>query len=48
MYAGDFSIEEVKTPGGKSCFLMNLPYFLASYLPKYISHFLKEKYTDMS
>ncbi|RPH30540.1 MAG: DUF4143 domain-containing protein [Bacteroidales bacterium] len=40
MHAGGFSIEKVKTPSGKSYFLMNLPYFLATKLPKYLEYFV--------
>ena len=43
LYAGDFSIEEAKTPAGKSYYLMNLPYYLAAKLPDYLSYFMKEK-----
>jgi predicted AAA+ superfamily ATPase len=31
MYAGEFSIEKHKTPGGQDFLLMNLPYYLTTY-----------------
>jgi predicted AAA+ superfamily ATPase len=43
LYAGDFSIEEAETPGGKPYYLMNLPYYLASQLEEYIDYFLGQK-----
>ena len=43
LFAGEFSIEEAKTPGGKPYYLMNLPYYLASKLPEYLAYFLNEK-----
>lgn len=46
LYAGNFSIEETKTPGGKHYFLMNLPYYLATRLPEYIRYFITEKKGD--
>ncbi|MCF6224242.1 MAG: AAA family ATPase [Flavobacteriaceae bacterium] len=39
MYAGEFSIEETKTPGGTPYFLMNLPYYLGTKIPEYIDFF---------
>jgi len=41
LYADNFSVEKVRTPNGKSFYLMNLPYFLASKIPDYINYFLK-------
>ena len=41
LFAGEFSIEEAKTPGGKPYYLMNLPYYLASKLPEYLAYFLE-------
>lgn len=35
LLANHFSVEEAKTPGGTPYQLMNLPYYLASKLPKY-------------
>ncbi len=35
LLANRFSVEEAKTPGGTPYHLMNLPYYLASKLPKY-------------
>lgn len=43
MYAGKFSIESHKTPSGKPFFLMNLPYYLTTYLEQYLSFFMEEK-----
>jgi predicted AAA+ superfamily ATPase len=40
LYAGNFSVEKVRTPNGNSFFLMNLPYFLASKIPDYINYFV--------
>lgn len=41
MYAGAFSIEEHSTPNqGKKYKLMNLPYYLGTKLPDYISYFV--------
>lgn len=37
MYGGAFSVEASKTPKGKSYKLMNLPYYLTTMLPEYIS-----------
>jgi len=42
MYAGKFSIERHKTPKGTSFFLMNLPYYLTTYLEKYIPYFISQ------
>lgn len=39
-YAGKFSIEQHKTPSGKSFYLMNVPYFLGTYIKEYIEYFL--------
>ncbi len=41
IYAGEFSIEEHKTPGGTPYFLMNLPYYLGTKIPEYIAYFTK-------
>ncbi|HUW91908.1 MAG TPA: AAA family ATPase [Bacteroidales bacterium] len=41
LYAGEYNVMETKTPGGKSYFLMNLPYFLGTRLPEYIDHFVR-------
>ena len=43
IYGGEFSIQEQKTPEGKSYKLMNLPYYLGTKLEEYIAFFL-EKY----
>lgn len=42
MYAGEFSIEAHKTPAGKAFILMNLPYYLTSYLEQYLDYFLEQ------
>ncbi|MBC8266956.1 MAG: ATP-binding protein [Flavobacteriales bacterium] len=42
MYAGELKIEQLKTPNGKEYILLNLPYFLASQLPKYLNWFIKK------
>jgi uncharacterized protein len=42
MYAGQFSVEEHKTPGKKKPYLlMNLPYYLGIKLPEYVDFFVK-------
>ncbi len=41
LLANRYSIEKVKTPGGKSYILLNLPYYLGSKLPEYISWFVE-------
>jgi len=46
MYAGKFSIEETKTPGGIPYLLMNLPYYLGTKLPKYIEFFVERNRDD--
>jgi predicted AAA+ superfamily ATPase len=38
MYAGLFSIEKHKTPGGKPFVLINLPYYLTSQLDSYLDY----------
>lgn len=40
-YAGSFKIETSKTRKGKAFYLMNLPYYLGSYLDKYLSWFVE-------
>lgn len=43
MYAGPFGIETHKTPRQKKEFvLMNLPYYLAGQLPKYLDYFVQK------
>lgn len=42
MYAGKFQIEEAVTPAGKPYRLMNLPYYLGTYLEEYLTYFLDE------
>jgi predicted AAA+ superfamily ATPase len=36
-----FSIEKVKTPAGKPYILMNIPYYAASYIPRYVEWFVR-------
>jgi len=40
MYAGEFSIKQHKTPAGTFFYLMNLPYYLTTYLESYLEYFL--------
>lgn len=40
IYAGEFKINETRTPGGTHYLLMNLPYFLGSKIPDYIQYFV--------
>ncbi|NOX86746.1 MAG: AAA family ATPase, partial [Chlorobi bacterium] len=40
MYAGKFSIERTKTPGGMPFLLMNLPYYLGTKIPEYLDYFI--------
>lgn len=42
IYGGAFSIEEHKTPEGKFFKLMNLPYYLGTKIPEYVSYFLEQ------
>jgi uncharacterized protein len=41
MYAGEFKIIRSTTPGGKSYYLMNMPYYLGTRLPEYIKYFVE-------
>jgi uncharacterized protein len=41
MHSGQFNIEKVKTPSGKSFLLMNMPYFLATKIPEYFDYFIR-------
>ena len=41
IFAGEFSIEKNKTPGGAPYILMNLPYYLGIKIPEYIDYFIK-------
>jgi len=41
IYAGEFSVEKAKTPGGTPYLLMNLPYYLGTMIPEYIKYFVK-------
>jgi predicted AAA+ superfamily ATPase len=42
LYAGNLSISELITPNGKTFFLLNLPYYLASQLMAYLEWFRDE------
>ena len=42
LYAGSLEIETHQTPGGKSYFLMNMPYFLGSKIPEYLEYFVQD------
>lgn len=42
MYAGTFSIEKHKTPSGTPFILMNLPYYLTTYLESYLQYFISQ------
>lgn len=42
VYGGEFSVEKQNTPNGKPYFLMNLPYYLGTKIPEYISYLVKE------
>lgn len=42
MYAGKFSIEKHKTPEETSFYLMNLPYYIATYIDIYMEYFISE------
>lgn len=39
LYSGQFQIDQLKTPSGKTFTLLNLPYYLAGNLEKYIEHY---------
>lgn len=41
IYAGEFEIQETKTPNGVPYLLMNLPYYLGTLLPEYLAYFIK-------
>ena len=41
IYAGEFSIQETKTPNGTPYLLMNLPYYLGTLIPQYLAYFMK-------
>lgn len=41
IYAGEFKIENTKTPNGTSYKLMNLPYYLVTQIEKYLNYFTK-------
>jgi len=39
LYKGQFQIDQLKTPTGKAFTLLNLPYYLAGNLEKYIERY---------
>ncbi len=41
IYAGEFEIQRTKTPNGIPYLLMNLPYYLGTLIPEYLSYFIK-------
>jgi len=41
IYAGEFKIENAKTPNGTPYILMNLPYFLITQIDKYLHYFIE-------
>ncbi len=41
LYANIFDIQESKTPQGKKFYLMNLPYYLGTYLERYLNYFIQ-------
>jgi hypothetical protein len=41
LYAGEFKIENAKTPGGTHYLLMNMPYYLGTKIPEYIDYLIK-------
>ncbi len=41
MYAGEFNVENAKTPAGKHFKLMNVPYYLGTKLYEYIKYFIE-------
>jgi len=43
LMANHFSIEKVKTPGGLPYILINVPYYAASQIPRYVEWFVENK-----
>ncbi len=41
IFAGTFNIEESKTRSGKKYYLMNLPYYLGTFIDDYLDYFVK-------
>ena len=41
MYAGEFNVIETKTPDGTPYLLMNIPYYLGTKLPEYVTYFVE-------
>ncbi len=46
LYAGEFKIEKVKTPGGIPYLLMNMPYYLGTRIPDYIAYFVENHHLE--
>lgn len=43
LYAGQHSIDEVRTTAGRTIYLLNLPYFLAGKIKEYVRWLMEEK-----
>lgn len=43
MYAGEFKVEQARTPNKKPYLLMSLPYYCGTVLPEYIDWFLEQE-----
>ena len=41
IYGGKFTIEEARTPTGTDYLLMNLPYYLGTYIEGYLEYFIE-------
>ena len=41
IYSGEFKIEKAKTPKGVPYLLMNLPYYLGTKIPDYLTYFVE-------
>lgn len=41
IYGGAFGIEQHRTPAGKSFYLMNMPYYLMTFIESYLEYFLE-------
>jgi len=41
IYSGEFEILKAKTPNGTPYLLMNLPYYLGTLIPEYLTYFIK-------
>ncbi len=42
MYAGEYRIEKSKTRKGKAFYLMNIPYYLGSFIDQYLDYFIEK------